>query len=175
MTQLSQTGLCILFVYALAVGAFLGAVYDVFRILRVAFPYVNGNGVKKVYAALMLGIIFLEDMLYALIAAVTVNLFLFNVNDGQVRWFALLGAAMGFALWYVTVGRLIMRCARTIVAAVRRMLYFLYRILLLPVVRLLRFLSERLAWVLRKGYVRLSCARWERHFLRQAQRGFPRI
>lgn len=172
MTPLSQRGLCLLFLFSVGIGAFLGAVYDCFRILRVAFPMGRGREVSRSVRVLERTVVFFEDIIYALFASVTVNLFLFNLNDGQFRIFTLIGSALGFFVWYCTVGRIIMRCANAIVAFIRRVLSFFLRLLVWPVLRLVCKLCRRVKKKLAVFWYRIQSRRTERKFLSAAEREF---
>lgn len=111
------------FLSACLLGAALGMLYDVFRILRIAFPTRPG-------------IVFLEDLLFWIIAALLSFLFLLASSDGVVRVFLLAGELIGGTLYYCTAGRLVMRVARAIIRAVEAVLRFIFRFLVHPVWRL---------------------------------------
>ena len=109
---------------ALSVGAALGAFYDVFRLLRLAFRHHWLT-------------IFLEDLLFCTVAAVSVFLLLLEVRNGGIRMFLLVGAAGGFFLWYHTVGLLLVSLADWIFAffrlCLRGIVYLLFKPLALLV------------------------------------------
>ncbi len=88
------------FLQAVALGGALGAVYDVFRILRIfrrRSPWL---------------LVFFEDLLFSLIAAVATAYVLSRIYYGQVRLFLLVGQGLGFLIYHVTLGSLIGRIAR---------------------------------------------------------------
>lgn len=109
---------------ALSVGAAMGAFYDVFRLLRLAFRHHWLT-------------IFLEDLLFCTVAAVSVFLLLLEVRNGGIRMFLLVGAAGGFFLWYHTVGLLLVSLADWIFAffrlCLRGIVYLLFKPLALLV------------------------------------------
>lgn len=156
MTELSQRALCLLFLYAMAVGAAGGALWDLFRIRRVSMASENllrarlgmaprgdivcdADGVprssahsdahartrrrlKIKYVPLPSAsdcLIFFEDVLFALLAAAAFITLIYQCNGGRFRLLALAGGLCGFALWYNTAGRLIMRASAAIVLAIR--------------------------------------------------------
>lgn len=119
----------IIFLQSLLLGAALGAVYDLFRIFRVAFP-------------LPAGVIVAEDLLYFVFCGFVSFFFAMTVNFGQVRFFILLGEAMGFLLYYLTLGSLVMRCAQKILDALRWILRLVGK-LFLPAVWLFCWLKRR--------------------------------
>ena len=72
-------------------GAVFGAVYDLFRIFRIAVP-------------LPAGVIVAEDVIYFAFCGFMSFFLAMTVNFGQVRFFILLGELLGFLLYYLTLG-----------------------------------------------------------------------
>lgn len=147
-------------------GIFLGAVYDVFRILRIFFKITScpsrsadrlysvdypligsistGNVRSKTIGSVML---FVSDVLFSVIAAIAVVLVAFFENDGKIRVECLAITAIGFVIYYVSAGRLVMLFSAYITFAIRLSGAYLRYLLLLPI---------RLIYgILRKLYVRL--------------------
>ncbi len=87
------------FLWSVVLGGALGAVYDWFRVGRILK--------KKSWFT-----VFLEDLLFALIAALSTALCFTLTNYGQVRLFLLVGEGLGFLLYYNTVGVLVAKQAR---------------------------------------------------------------
>ncbi len=114
------------FLYACLLGVGFGIFYDVFRILRCAFP------TGKVIA-------FAQDVVYFSVCALATFLFLMNFNDGQIRFYIILGEVIGAALYFCTLSLLIMGVSKAIIRIFKKVLGFLYRITLGPVVRLIRW------------------------------------
>jgi len=152
--EISQKLLALSALYAFAVGIGLGALYDVFRICRAVRGNVRLNTLW----------IFVEDILYALLCAVVVIIFVFHVNQGRIRGFMLLAAGAGFRLYYVTLGRLMMGLAERIAAGIRWIFGQVSGLLLVP----LRWLKRMVIGWLRKWYTRQLM----RRMLRLAERGF---
>lgn len=82
--------------WSLLFGAFLGAVYDLFRGFRV---FVRCSAV----------FVLLQDLLYFVAAAVASFLFIFEVNDGTVRIFILFAFLVGGLLFRFTAGALFLK------------------------------------------------------------------
>lgn len=116
-----------LFLEAVLLGAALGAVYDVFRILRLAFP--NGRV-----------LIFLEDMLYFALVGIVSFSFVLLQNGGVLRAFLLAGELLGAVLYFFSLGVLVMKAAQGIIRLVRGFLRFLFRIFVRPLIRLFRWI-----------------------------------
>lgn len=120
----------VIFLQSLLLGAALGALYDIFRILRLAVPTPSA-------------VVFVEDLLYFALCAAATFLFMMNTIYGSVRVFVMLGELIGWILYYLTVGAAVMRAAQAIIRAVRRVLRLLYRLCAAPLIRLF-------GWVWRK-------------------------
>lgn len=124
------------FFEAVLLGALLGALYDVFRILRLSFP--NGRV-----------LIFLEDVLYFALAAVVSFSFVVLQNGGVLRAFLLLGELLGAVLYFFTLGVLVMKAAGLIIRLIRSVLSLLFRLTVRPLIRLFRWVGRKLRALLR--------------------------
>ena len=79
------------FLLSLGFGFFAGAVYDIFRAMRICF------GSKKwVYRT--------TDILYLTTLGFLNFLFFLSFNEGEIRLFAFLGEALGLTVYLFTVG-----------------------------------------------------------------------
>ncbi len=136
-----------IFFQSLLLGAALGMVYDLFRVFRVAVP-------------LPAGVIVAEDVLYFVFSGFVSFFFAMTVNFGQIRFFILLGEAIGFLLYYLTLGVLVMRCAQKIIDAVWWLLRLMGK-LFSPVIRLFCWLGRRAKRILGK---------WNQNFKKAAQK-----
>ena len=162
MFDISQGQLFILLVYSATVGAALGVVYDFFRIIRVAFPYnaqknrhsTKVNRSKFIYGA----IVFLQDVIFWIFAALVTILFTFMANRGQIRLFALSGQLVGFTIYYFTVGRLVYKLAGRLVRFIRQTLRLFKRHVINPIVifmhRIYRKLTIKLSHKYLLGYTK---------------------
>ena len=148
--------------YALMLGASLGAFFDVLRITRVFLAY-RTDGVhqdtamQKVLFALCL----IEDVAFAVISAVVLVLFCFKANGGTSRGYILFGALVGFSLYLLSIGRLTRMVSKALAKAFHALLSFLTKRVILPVVacvdKILRTLYKKTfgrayACVLRRYY-----------------------
>jgi len=111
-TYLSKQAMA--FLWSVVLGGALGAVYDWFRVGRI---------LKKKAAFT----VFLEDLLFSLIAALSTAFCLTLTNYGQVRLFLLVGEGAGFLLYYNTLGALVALQARLLARLLRRIRAFLTR------------------------------------------------
>lgn len=115
------------FLQSLLLGVALGILYDVFRILRLMIP--SGRIIS-----------FLEDILYFTLCGIITFAFLLAVNNGIIRAYLLAGEALGTVVYYLTVGKLVYRIADKIISLIKKTLYLLYRVFLLPFVKLFHLL-----------------------------------
>ena len=129
--ELSMTEQALVFLFSCAVGVFLGAVYDIFRIIRVAF---NSRWLS----------IFFQDFIFCIFSAVSVILLVFYTNSGIVRWFSLAGCFICFLLYHLTVGRFIMFMAKKIINFIKKVLNFIKSVTIIPAVKLILFMIKLL-------------------------------
>ena len=152
-----------LFVYALIIGVFIGAVYDVFRIIRIALtggmacsqkacfePFeklvsrLSGQGENSGKVFRSIGkrldyvVTFVCDVLFFLITAVIGAVFLYQANYGQLRLYVLVAAVIGFVVYYNTVGRMITLVAGFVISLFRLIFAFLTYRLIVPVFKVAR-------------------------------------
>ncbi len=88
------------FLWSVVLGAALGVLYDIFRILRIfrgRNPWV---------------LVFLEDLLFSALAAISTAYVLSRIYYGQVRLFLLLGQGLGFLIYHKSIGRFVGKAAR---------------------------------------------------------------
>ena len=84
------------FLYFLAVGVFLGIVFDVLRIKREFF------GTSRL-------VLFFDDLAYMLFCTCVLILGVFRVNNGNLRWFEFLSPCIGFLVYRSTVSKLVIK------------------------------------------------------------------
>lgn len=153
--------------YSAAIGALLGVIYDIFRIIRIAVQIserdnANGNAKSaKMRETFSFIIIFIEDILFFIIAAIITILFIFMVNNGQVRLFAITGEILGFTVYYFTVGRVVKALAERIIALIRLFIRLIYKYIVLPPIRLVRYIFNKIINAVRKvlNYLRTKYIR----------------
>lgn len=97
---------CTLFLLSVILGLGIGVFYDVFRTLRIVFP----PAAKK-------KAVFAEDMLFMIASGAAVFLYAAVLCRGQVRFFCVIGTVLGFFLYIVTVGSIIVGILRAIASA----------------------------------------------------------
>lgn len=111
------------FLFALAVGFALGALYDVFRIFRV---FARSEKRQVVW----------QDLFFCFVAAVASFLLALAINWGEIRFYLLAGEGIGMCVYFLTLGEVTLRLARVLL---RILLFFrslFLRWLLRPIRRL---------------------------------------
>ncbi len=142
---LSQSAYGRYLLFSAAAGIFLGAVYDVFRILHLAAGR-ERSGAPHLIA------VFLGDLLFAFFSAAAMILLTYAVNDGRFRWFAFVSAGIGFFAWQASAGRAVMKCADAVIRGVKaalritkKIVSFLFAPLFAPVRRTAERIGKRAA------------------------------
>jgi spore cortex biosynthesis protein YabQ len=96
-----------LLICAVLIGIALGAVYDIFRMLRV----ITHCGRAAV---------FVLDILYWLVCTAVSFVFLLLQNDGKLRTLAIISEVGGAAIYYYTIGALVIKRAEAVSNSVKR-------------------------------------------------------
>jgi spore cortex biosynthesis protein YabQ len=114
----------IAFLTACLFGMALGAIYDVFRIFRIAIPC------GKI-------VIFIQDIIFWILCAVLSFLFMLYTNNGEIRFFYIFGECLGFCIYYFTIGILIFNSAKAITQFIKKLLMVFARFVLKPIWKLI--------------------------------------
>ncbi|MBQ3151602.1 MAG: spore cortex biosynthesis protein YabQ [Clostridia bacterium] len=89
-------------------GFLLGALYEVFRVLR---RLLTGGR-----------FILLWDLLYSITASVTGFLFLLSYGNGKLRLYIVIGMIIGFSVYYLTLGTSVSRCVDAAIGIVMQII-----------------------------------------------------
>lgn len=120
----------VLFLWSCVMGAGFGAVYDFFRIARIAIKH------GKLAVAV-------QDVLFLFFCSVAIFVFSVEVGGGMVRFFFIIGSLLGFILYYLTVGQIVFFAANKIISAIKWVFRLLFRIFISPIIRFLRFFYRK--------------------------------
>lgn len=158
--EVSMTALALSLFWALAAGAFLGAVYDVIRIQRMFFGVTYGSGsaakLKEIKLPLIskykfassrdkkqrskrtsdvaLNImIFFGDLLFCIFSSLVCVVFIYHANAGKARWIVFFGFLLGFLAYYFSIGRLVTFFSQYIVFAIRSAVKYLLFFTVVPI------------------------------------------
>ena len=97
------------FIGAIAAGCVFGIIYDIFRAVRALMPPPSV-------------IVFLQDLLYAVLCACICFTYILLMNWGQPRAYIFAGAAIGFVIYFNTVGAVFIKAFRRVTFAVKKAL-----------------------------------------------------
>ncbi len=138
-------------------GILLGAIYDTMRLSRVLFgvchyadialkwnfplPFANRLPNKKASPVLVMIFLSVQDILFCFSAGILIAILLFDGNNGGFRGFVLLGLLAGFLLYYVTLGKLLIRISEYIIFAVKLAVLYAVFYITKPIL----FLAKRIA------------------------------
>lgn len=100
-------------------GFLLGLYYDVFRVARLI-----QHSPKRV--------IFFQDLFFFVSSAVATFFFALSAMGGELRLYLFLGIVLGFTSYYFTIGRVVMRCAAAVAAAVLAVWRWFWRLVFAP-------------------------------------------
>jgi spore cortex biosynthesis protein YabQ len=100
-------------------GFILGFYYDLYRVPRLIMR-------SKSRA------VFFQDVLFFSTSAVITFLFALAVMDGRLRFYLFLGEGIGFASYYFTIGRLVMKFSGTVTAFILKSWNLFWRLVFYP-------------------------------------------
>ncbi len=116
-----------LFFLSCLMGAFMGVLYDIFRILRIAVSH------SRIA-------VFLEDILFCFIFSLSLMMLASVCARGELRLFFAVGSLLGFILYLLTIGRLVVASAGKFISFFRNTA----RIITLPLRKLYNILYKKM-------------------------------
>lgn len=131
---LSMSGQARLFLLTIAIGFFIGFVYDVFRIIRKTFHHPDF-------------LTQLEDVLYWLLVTFVMFYFMLNKNYGEIRAFSIIGAFLGMGIYFLTLSFLVMKVSLTVIDFLKKVLSAMLTIILFPLKVIWKLLSFPLGFL----------------------------
>lgn len=107
------------FLFSLGFGFIMGFLYDIVRIIRICISAKKASFI-------------ISDILYSVILCISTFLFLLTVNEGEVRFYLILGEAAGFGVWYFSLGVLLYSVSGKIIAFLKRAARAVFRAVSFP-------------------------------------------
>ena len=107
------------FLLSMGLGFIMGIFYDLFRIIRLSISQ------KKVF-------IIVFDLLYCIFLCFISFIFCMTVNEGQIRFYLLLGEAVGFAVYYFSLGVVVFTFGEKSVEIIKKCLKRIFKVLFFP-------------------------------------------
>lgn len=173
-------------------GLITGLLFDVFRLLRVAFstapPIPESPFAKKIAPPHFFDrpkrsrrgknaetvVIAAEDVLFFLISAVLFSFQTYWVNEGEIRIWGILLLFLGFVLWRLTLGKLLLFFSAQILFFEKILIYWLFYIIIKPFRAACSFAGRLLASVYRKNVAalrtKMALDRRKRYTVRECKR-----
>lgn len=141
MIDISQDTLLRLLVRAFLCGVALGLVYEVIRAFKmlcgVDYNYVARIPKRKIRAIFEFCLTFLCDIFFWLLAGIVSIILMYHTGQGFFRGMTYLGLASGFLLYYISLGRLMLKLNAKIVRFIKKVLRRLLRIVYIPIKKLI--------------------------------------
>lgn len=115
----------LVFLNMAVVGVFLGILYDIFKLKR------------KLLGSFYI-ILFIDDLIFWIISAITFIFAVFISNNGIFRWYELCFTILGFIFYRVTLSKLLMPVAEAVIILIKRLVRMMIRTVLIPLIILLK-------------------------------------
>ncbi|MBE6695069.1 MAG: hypothetical protein E7587_01300 [Ruminococcaceae bacterium] len=177
MSELSK-----MFLYSILLGFFLGAVYDLVRLSRIAvgIKYDTSESSKYAFGKYALigrffhleekkathkkefflsSFIFLGDIVFCLFSSVAIAIFIYHFNNGEFRAFVLFGAILGFLTYYFTLGKIVIYLSERIVFVFKLaslyilfFIFFPFHFLFCKISRIIWIIIQKNILIIRKLY-----------------------
>ncbi len=107
------------FLLSLGLGFIMGFLYDFFRIVRIS--------ISKGKAAVVV-----SDLLFCIVSGFVTFIFFITVNEGEFRFYLLLGEAIGFSVYYFSLGAIIFSFSEFMVDKIKNGIKRIFTVLLFP-------------------------------------------
>ncbi len=141
----------VIFLFSCLLGGCIGAVYDVFRIIRFAFFHRRW-------------VVFIEDCIFVFIAALFTFLFSVRHLNGFFRIFVVAGEILGFIIYYFTVGIWVLKCSKILIFAIRSIIKWFYHVFLLPMHRFFKYIYTKIYRIFKHISQKLLSCRFGKKF-----------
>ena len=137
MIDLSQEAIVTLLLRSFLCGVLLGVAYDGIRTLKMFFGirYGKDAGIPSGRARKIIAyaVTFITDIVFWLLVGVCSIALMYTVGGGVFRGVTYLALAFGFLIYYLTLGRLVLKISALLTAFVKRVFARLLGIILYPI------------------------------------------
>ncbi len=127
-----------IFLCCILCGAFIGILFDLFRIIRRIIP--AGN-----IATLI------EDIVFWIITLGIVCYCALIINYGALRWYMFASISVGALLYFLTISRIVIYIAIFIITIVKKILLFILKIILVPIKLIAKIFRKPFFFVINIG------------------------
>jgi len=108
-----------IFIFAVTIGFFIGALYDIFRILRKVFKHPDF-------------LTQIEDFVFWIVVTGVMFYLMLNRNYGEIRGFTILGTMLGALLYFATISTIVLNMSVKIINFLLKILSTVTKIILFP-------------------------------------------
>ena len=113
-----------LFVVFIINGFVIGIIFDTFRVIRKTFKHKDF-------------VIYIQDILFWILSAIVLLYSTFIFNDGEFRFFLLVGAIFGFIIYLFTLSKIFIKINVNMLKFIKKLSSKILKILLIPIRKLL--------------------------------------
>ena len=142
--EISPLYLFLLTVSCIALGIALGVLHDLQRLISIMigchYSLIDGERIRRlsipgkgISPMVRQTVIFLQDAVWFVFAAVGIILLNYRLNYGQLRILSIVSFCLGFFLYYATLGRLVLYFNQYIVDILKRITKIFFYILYKPI------------------------------------------
>ncbi len=112
--------------YSFILGLIFGVSYDIIRIIHILCGIASYSGDERYMrkGKIPFLLFFLTDLVYMTAVSAAFSVFVYWVNYGDFRWYLLFGSVVGFVLYYVTLGRVVMYFSEAVVRVIRLVFHY---------------------------------------------------
>ncbi len=118
------------FLFSLGFGFIMGAIYDVFRLVRISIS--RGRKTQIIF-----------DVTYFILLAFLTFIFFITINEGEIRIYLLLGEAIGFAVYCLSLGTIVFAFGEKWIEKIQSFLFLLFSPLKKMLIKIRCFLVKR--------------------------------
>ena len=101
------------FLYSVPLGASLGVIYGIIKLLRASLT-------PKKHTVIAL------DIAFMLLCSLSIFFFSLGMLDGYIRIYVIIGAMFGFFIYRLTIGKLLQRLLDPIIAVIKRIIVSIF-------------------------------------------------
>lgn len=92
----------------------------------------------------------ISDLIFWLIVSASIFAILFTINNGELRWFELLGLILGSMIYFLAFSRTCMKVVSAVAKFLSKILLWIFKIVLTPIVFLYRMVKRPFVWIGRR-------------------------
>ena len=143
MIDIPQELLLALILKSLLCGGLLGIYYELFRAIKMLFGVKYGE-ISEVSSfggrAVVFAVTFITDLIFWVTAGLLSIAIIYSVGGGRFRGLTYIALALGFLVYYLTVGRLMLKVSAFLVKILKKAARGLIRLALAPIKLILRLI-----------------------------------